>query len=184
MMRKPILCLFFILSQWMLFGQNNLQDPIEWNEGKLTWNDFKADRSVKNKTRAASTASGITYSWTYAATNDFPELNYEVKTHFYPQRSWVSPEDKTPALLAHEQLHFDISELHARKLLKELEAYTAMRNIRTDLKRIYSKIESARNKMQRLYDKETNHGLNKIAQENWGQKITKDLMQLEKYGNR
>lgn len=161
-----------MLIQMNVFGQNSGVKPIDWGEEKLTWNDFKADPEGKNPNHAASSATGLTYTWSYATTNYVPDLSYEVTAHFYPDRSWVRPDKMSAALLAHEQLHFDISELHAIKLRKALEAYVEMRNIRTDLRKIYTKIEAQRIKMQHQYDRETKHGLDKAAQAHWNKKIT------------
>lgn len=175
-MNKLLIWLVFIVFQPNLFGQENALKPITWSAEKLTWDEYSADPDVENNAHAASTSSGITYSWTYSTANYVPDLDFEVTANFYPKRSWVKPAKKTPELLAHEQLHFDISELYARKLLNAFEGYVEMRNIRTDLKQIYSKIESMRNKMQTRYDKETNHGLDKTVQKKWNKKICEALI--------
>ena len=70
-------------------------------------------------------------------------------------------------LLAHEQLHFDISELHARKLRKALNEYEIGRSIRQDLKSLYNRIESERVSMQNRFDKETSHSENREEEMRW-----------------
>lgn len=176
-----LVCLFFILFQMNLFGQEDKVETITWSAEKLTWEDYKADPEPKNTREAASTSSGISYSWSYSTVNYIPDLSYVITTNFYPKSSWVKPDEKSVSLLAHEQLHFDITELHARKLFKAFEAYVEMRNIRVDLQRIYSKIKSKHKKMQAHYDQDTNHGLDKVAQGKWREKIDAALKKLQEY---
>lgn len=155
--------------------------PMSWGPEKLTWEDFRAGPGSDKNKHAASTFSGIEYSWSYTASKNVFKLDFVVEANFFPERSWVDPDKKTPRLLAHEQLHFDISELHARKLLKALEAYVPMRNIRADLQHIYTNIQSKRKKMQDRYDKETDHGLDEAAQAKWNREIKEALLKLKAY---
>jgi len=92
-------------------------------------------------------------------------------TNSYPSLSWVKRGQMSDHLLMHEQLHFDISELHARIMRKRLEEYKAGENIRRDLNKMYKLVERMRINMQERYDEETEHSKNKMAQEKWKSKI-------------
>lgn len=91
---------------------------IPWGTS-LTWKDFKAQPD-KSSPYLASTYSGFSFSYSYKMEGGEPEFTYEVKTNFYPDRSWLKPGNGTKKLLGHEQLHFDISELYARKFKQYL----------------------------------------------------------------
>ncbi|MDR5590762.1 DUF922 domain-containing protein [Christiangramia sp. SM2212] len=178
MKSKGLIILFF--SFVSAFGQEE-QPKIKWHENRqLSWEDFKAepDNSIAY---SANTNSGIGYSWNYSTASGIPEFQHEVYTNFYPNLSWVKDIQNEEYLLAHEQLHFDISELHARKLRKILESYEIGRNIRQDLKRLYNVVESDRVAMQNRFDKETAHSENKTAELKWRHFVAEELFKLQDY---
>jgi len=159
------------------------QEKIRWQQDRpLTWKDFKALPDDSNS-YSANTNSGISYTWSYSTSSGTPILEHEVFSNFYPQLSWVKEIENEQYLLAHEQLHFDISELHARKLRKALEQYEIGRNIRQDLKRIYQKIEAERTAMQNKFDKETSHSEFREAEMKWRKFIQQELKKLQQYSS-
>lgn len=173
---------FFIL---LLFAAENSfsqqQEKIEWEEGqKLSWTDFRG-APKQGVAYEANTNSGISFSWSYSTESGQPVLKYEVATNFFPLLSWVKQNEKDMYLLDHEQLHFDISELHARKLRKAIGEYETGRNIRRDLNRIYEGIEKDRVAMQKLFDSETIHSTNKKAEAGWRKFVKEELAKLSDY---
>jgi predicted secreted Zn-dependent protease len=86
-------------------------------------------------------------------------------------------------LLAHEQLHFDITELYARKLRKALQTYEPDEKMKKELDAIYSKVEKQRRQMQTQFDKETNHSINKEAEFKWRVFIKQELDKLSEFSN-
>ncbi len=173
---------FFIL---LLFAAENSfsqeQEKIEWEDGqKLIWADFKGIPK-QGVAYEANTNSGISFSWSYSTENGQPVLKYEVVTNFFPQLSWVKQNEKDMYLLGHEQLHFDISELHARKLRKAIDEYEIGRNIRRDLNRLYESIEKDRVAMQNLFDAETIHSTDKDAEAGWRKFVEEELAKLSDY---
>jgi hypothetical protein len=107
-----------------------------------------------------------------------------VTNEFICRQSSVRPERKTPALLAHEQLHFDMSEVYARLLRKQL-ANTQLTAANINKVSTDAFLETYRiyKERQWAYDQETHHGLNAAAQERWEQTIRKELAALAGYGN-
>ncbi len=109
--------------------------------------------------------------------------------------SWVRPDAKTDLLLRHEQGHFDITEIFARKKAKQLvgesESATAgggtpAENDKEALEKTTEKIEQKvmeicvaifeeENDMQEAYDKQTKHGTDDNQQKKWDGKIKKML---------
>lgn len=170
-----------MLSALTMFGQKSNVKTIEWSEVPLTWENFEAIPPSESPEHAAVSSTGTTFSWSYSTSQGTTELRFSVHAYFYPKKSWVDSLRKNSALLKHEQLHFDISELYARKLWKALKAYTAMRNIRADLREIHQEIEAERRFLQKQYDQETQHGLDKTAQSKWEKNIQEALKKLEKY---
>lgn len=174
-----IICFFFFSG---LVAQDEVE-KIKWKPNRpLSWEDFKATPDTSNS-YSANTNSGISYNWNYSTASGQPILEHEVHTNFYPGKSWVKEIQDKEYLLAHEQLHYDISELHARKLRQALQHYEPGRNIRQELKRIYKTIESQRVAMQNEFDQETSHSENKAAEMRWRSFVKKELEKLADYSS-
>lgn len=159
------------------------QEKLQWQENRpLTWEDFRA-APKQGSPFSANTNSGLSYSWNFSTSSGKPVLEQEVKSNFYPDLSWVKEIKNKQHLLAHEQLHFDITELHARKLRKQLDSYEIGRTVRKDLKRIYNRVEAERVEMQNLFDRETAHSENKMEQERWRKFISEELLKLSDFSS-
>jgi len=178
--------LFFILVlsiSSLAFAQSE-ELKIFWSEETaLTWEDFQGV-PLENTLFHANSNTGLSYSWGLKGTSQKMELNYKVETFFYPEQSWVQPTSKSEYLLKHEQLHFDISELHARKLRKLLanvDGSKINKDSRDYLNKLYEKIDKERSAMQKAFDKESNHSLNKEAELKWQQFIEGELNKFEEF---
>lgn len=165
-------------------AQNEQQVP--WgSDQRLEWKDFIAVPNPGNPF-SANTSSGISYGWSFKRTgNEAPEFSYTVLAFFVPEKSWVRKGKEVAHLLQHEQLHFDITEIHARKLRKALQTFNAgnEKDIKGTLQKIYSRIESERKNMQELFDLETAHSQNVEAQLKWEQKIQQELEELKEFAS-
>ncbi len=172
--------LIFVLSLPLVA---QVSDKISWDDMRLLkWEDFKGSLK-KHLSYKANTNSGISFSWTSTESNSGITLDYEIGSNFYPNRSWVKEIKEVDYLLAHEQLHFDITELHARKLRKALSNYEPGLKMKKELNDIYSEIEQQRRQMQNQFDKETNHSINKEAEYKWRQFVEKELKKLSEYSS-
>jgi FtsZ-binding cell division protein ZapB len=154
------------------------QEEIIWSKrNTVEWKDFKAQPQMQSP-QAASINTGIQYSWKTEFINGKQVLNYKVYAYMKPSKSWVKPSEKSDYLLEHEQLHFDITEYHARKLKQAFDHYELEPSIKNDLKRIYRQIVKERITMQNQYDKETQHSLNRMAQKQWQEKVRALLKEI------
>ena len=181
---------YFLLILFFGFIGNAKAQPVEekilWEEGiLLNWEDFKAAPPQNSKFKA-NTNAGITYSWGLQIENASKTLNYEVNSYFYPQLSWVDQGSQNAHLLKHEQTHFDITEWHARKLRKELseiDSNELNQDTRKILNDLYKTIEIERSGMQKAYDRETKHSLNKEAEVKWQKMVKEELFKLRDFRN-
>jgi hypothetical protein len=170
--------LIFVFTVPVLAQEN---EKVSWDKEKsLNWSDFKASPK-KHLPYKANTNSGLSFSWNSTESSSGIVLNYEVGSNFYPYRSWVKEIEEVEYLLAHEQLHFNITELHARKLRKALENYKPSGKMKKELDVIYSEIEKQRRQMQTQFDKETKHSINKEAEFKWRQFVKQELEKLSDY---
>ncbi|EAS19118.1 DUF922 domain-containing protein [Nonlabens mediterrranea] len=141
----------------------------------LTWEDFLGTPPV-NAHHAASVNSGIAYGYSAKRTRDQVTIEFDVRSEFYPQLSWKKDlKEDDPQLLRHEQLHWNISELHARILKRAFNNYKPTHNYKVEILGIFKRIESNRQTMQARYDKETNHGLILSKQREWETYISQEF---------
>ncbi|MDT0645262.1 DUF922 domain-containing protein [Zunongwangia sp. F260] len=156
---------------------------MEWNENRpLTWEDFRGKPSFSSAYKA-STNSGISIGWSLSESgNKVVLVGYDVKANFYPDISWKKDNIvKKDFILAHEQLHFDISELHARKLRKALAEYEGGRNVQKELTAIYRKYEQERSNMQNAFDAESDHSRIEQEELKWRDFVQKELEKYNAY---
>ncbi|MGB5190447.1 DUF922 domain-containing protein [Robiginitalea sp.] len=154
-------------------------DAFPWESGsQLRWEDFRGV-PPEDKTVAATTASGISYSFRTRGISGENTLDYEVIAYFYPEKSWYHPELCDAGVLMHEQLHFDISELYARKMRRILSERSFSGNIRGEVRQIFSKINKELSAFQDKYDLETDFSRNREAQLRWNQRIAAKLKERD-----
>jgi hypothetical protein len=179
---KPTLrCLFamkyffglLFLIPVILSAQSKDEELLDWNASKkLTWSDYKASPDPSSDA-AASTTTYLSIEYNITSSS----FGYKIKSSFSKTRSWGL--HKTDYILTHEQGHFDIAEVFARKLNKLMSEYKFdWKTYRQDLKKIYENVLNEKEKMQNDYDEETNHSINKEKQEEWLKKIDKLLKEF------
>lgn len=150
------------------------EDIIPWNyERRLAWDDFLcAPQNQGDAVASTSTSLGIAYQ----LKNN--KLTYNITCHFSRHKSWGSL--KTDYILAHEQGHFDITELHARKLYEALYNYEYNpSSFKKDIADIYNRIVKEKEDMQEAYDGETDHSRKRRLQYEWLDKIDTMLEEAE-----
>lgn len=173
--------IFFFLVISFSANSQNAPHKIFWVQDGLTWNDFKA-RPVDDSTFDANTNAGLSFSWGLKNDNGKIELTYEVTSYFNPYLSWVKVDSDSDYLLKHEQIHFDITELHARKLRKklaEVNQTSLLKDPKKILNSIYQSVENERSSMQLEFDKESLHSQNKEGEARWRKFIRTELLKYE-----
>lgn len=170
-----------IVFGFLVAGLGNAQVPegsIPWSASKrLEWSDFKA-QLPPDASSAATTASGISYTYSANIMHHEVELDFEVTAYFYPNESWYKPTLASENLLQHEQLHFDISELFARKMRLKLRQTTFTENVKTEIRKIYRETLKELSDFQDKYDWETNFSRNEEMQKQWNTRIREALIQM------
>lgn len=155
------------------------EEKIIWEENrKLSWQDF---RGIPNGADpyVASTNSGISFSFSLKESSGGTEVDYEVQSNFYPELSWYRPQRVNNYILGHEQTHFDISELYARKLRKKLDSVIALPNFKESAEIVYNQIEFERRKTQRSFDRESDHSNIKQKEYEWRKHIHSQLQAFD-----
>lgn len=169
--------LFFTFLFYTAFAQPS-GDAIAWKKGsKLIWADYKGTPKPESGA-AALTATLITIGYNIGP-NSF---SYKITSTFQPSRSWVL--HRTDHILGHEQGHFDIAEVYARKLHQRMKDYKFDKEkYQAQLRKIYEDVLKEKEEMQNEYDRETNHSIDKEKQEAWLKKIARLLRESEAYSD-
>lgn len=173
-----VICLLF-------FIQNDNEPVMPWsNNYRLTWNDFKA-KPQRNVSAVATTASGITFGFSIKESDKrVISFTTEVHAHFYPEQSWYKPERADNHVLGHEQLHFDITELFARKFRKRISLLKTTNDVAKRLRTIHRDINKELAALQDKYDSETDFSRNVEMQKKWKVFVINELKMLESFKSR
>jgi hypothetical protein len=174
------LLLQFLLITFLSSGHSHKSNSlIDWSaDRKLTWDDFKA-KADKNSPNAALTGTNIKFDFSYSSDKGF---TYHITCQFDKNSSWGRV--KTDYILSHEQGHFDMAEIYARKLNKALKEYTPdMSKANKEVNKIYEKVMRELSAAQVEYDRETNFSINKPEQNRWLIKISDELKNSASYAD-
>ncbi|RYD59088.1 MAG: DUF922 domain-containing protein [Sphingobacteriales bacterium] len=177
-MRKRLLliALHFMCPLLCSFVQDDSEEVIHWDKSKLLkYSDFKADTSFA-KHSAISCLKIIPSLYI-----DGYKLKYSIRAGFYTGCSYMRHRDKQ--LLEHEQRHFDMVEIYARKMRQYLSSCANTRVTTKELNLTLTQIDADLQAVQVLYDKVTQHGLKPRAQLHWNKQIDATLDSLNAYGS-
>ena len=161
-------------NNYKVFKQDD--DKILWSsKRKLIWDDFRGSPKNIGSIMLAGTYSNINVKYNYLE-NEIP--NYKIECNFIKSKSWTVTDDVR--ILAHEQLHFDISELYTRKIRKSFDSLKIAKD--KDIEnydKIYYSYLAKRDNYDKLYDSQV-YG-NNIRQQQWIKKVEAELLRLKKY---
>lgn len=155
--------------------------PIPWSPARpLTLADFQGHHPSGDPLAGLSS----TDIRAGAACRDYV-FTGTVQATFDPSTSWLrDAKTATPMLLRHEQLHFDITEIHARLLRQKLVAFQAKANcekLQPAFDNLTKPMYNEWNREENRYDQETNHGLNAVRQAMWEKQTQAKLAQFQAY---
>lgn len=158
----------------LLSGNQEEEETVLWQPTrKLNWSNFKGKPA--NNRAAAVTASGLTYTISTLTKNGVITVTFDVSAYFYPDKSWYRPEVCDSVILSHEQLHFDITELFARKFRAQLKTKKFTSNAKNEVGVLYKQINRELHTFQERYDAETNFSRDREKQLSWNKTIAEKL---------
>lgn len=175
-----ILLLCFAGSVSAQLTKKQAGDTLLWKaDVPLTPQDFQAKRSAYGKTVPAYTSSAI---YLYQK-DDNGSLNFYVEALFMKSKSYMK--DQSVYILKHEQVHFDITEIYARKMRQRIAAtdFTRVRDVVKEIQKIYDKIMAEWQREEERYDKETQHGINAATQNTWNERVAAQLVELNGFAS-
>jgi len=175
-LNAAILCLF-LSTCYISHAQTKAEPLVKWDaENKISWENF----NVKDTNDRFAAEANTFFKANFYLKND--SVFCQVVTYLNAHRSWRKPFMKLDEYaIKHEQMHFDITEIFARKIRKELIDSAVNEQ---GVEKIYFAHSKACREFQQLYDNETRHSLDKKHQEQWNKKIRKLLLSLNDYKER
>jgi hypothetical protein len=144
---------------------------------KLTWDDFTG--AVVNADLGE--AAHLEYGLFYGVRCTGRALQFRVINAMIPGDSWVLPSViSSPAdnarTLQHEQTHFDLAEIHARKMEKYFAGlYEPCMRSNEDLAALADGLIKTQSAEQKRYDDETRNGRRADAQKHWDADVASRL---------
>lgn len=160
------------------------EKEIEWSPArKFNWSDFKGMSSTSRNIGESTAATYCEIGFRTNYVTIFTKMKSFVTTSFFCDSSWVKPEGlNSENLLLHEQTHFDLAELYARQLHKELseKKYTFLNSIK-EANEIYYQVYHNYYRRQRRFDDETDHGRNSAKEKKWEETVRKELSNLNTF---
>lgn len=150
---------------------------LPWSaERRVRWRDFRAAPRRSGR-EAAHISYGIYYAWSCRGR----AFAFRVVAAMHPDESWVKPEivrdsAESRRALGHEQTHFHITEVYARRMRRHFAALSDP-CARDDaaLEREAERFVEDQRAAQRRYDAETEHGLRPREQAAWDAQIRREL---------
>lgn len=170
------------MTTFFLCGYTPAEDRtrILWSaKYKLKWEDFQGPIKSQRKPREQCATKSVIRISTIV---DEHALHCAVRSEFLKNESWAI-EGLSPELLSHEQLHFDITEMYARMLRKEIEGLLKddPANIKKKIKFLYDQVMKDCIHLQLRYDVESAHSNNRDAQQRWRKNIDEQMNRFAKY---
>jgi hypothetical protein len=165
-------------------GHLNTQPPettILWTPENVTWNDFK-EPPPADANESAKTHWRFEHRYVVVSPDT---LRFFIAMWFISERSWVKKGATGNAfLLKHEQYHFNLAELYARKLKRYLSVSTfPASGYQPQLASLFNEYADRLHDEQAQYDAESNHGMDKDGQYRWIHSIDTRLEQLSAYAD-
>jgi hypothetical protein len=170
---KTILGLLIVILIWG-FTPSKEKNKIYWSkDNPLQWEDFKGPKV---------NMEGID-AWTVYYIDQIQEEGKTyIKCYFDTKESWRNKKKENDYLLRHEQYHFNLAEVFARKIRKEI-IETKVKFGSIEFKKIFNKNFLDLKKMQNAYDKDTKHSRINEEQAKWESKIDQQLQELIEFSN-
>ena len=148
------------------------EEAIPWSKGRrLTWNDYKG--KPQKRFAAASTV----YSLSRVVFSEDGKLFVKIQPFFWCYDSWKKTDWINDEVLEHEQTHFDIVEIYARKFRKEAASLTCTgeKDAERQIEKLYHEIDKELDAYQDKYDNETDGSMNGDAQRKWNKQVAEEL---------
>ena len=169
------------LTVMAAYGQSTPRALTWAQHPALGWDDFKgrARRTTGEPSAVTDTGFRVQLECREGA------LDIRVEAEFYTNSSWVKAGRKSAELLRHEQGHFDITELYARRMRRAIRDANIGcdddRRAEAAGKRIFAQLDREWEKAEKQYDADTSDGRDGVREKEAVERIARELAELRGY---
>ena len=150
----------------------SITDQRCWEEGPLTWNDFKGNPMIKNQSVYLS--AELLHDEQIFSIGNRESFSISAKAVMHPSRSYADTSIRSNQMLRYLQAQFDILEIMRRRYQKELAG--GISGIEADHRQIaYTKLYES--EIERL-SRETEQGLNDATLQYFEYEIRRQLEEI------
>jgi predicted secreted Zn-dependent protease len=169
-MSRVTILLYLVTQITTHSGFSQGSTSIEWGK-PVSYSDFE---SSPPKADTAAANISVTILLGYSNTKS-GELKFRVVAVMDKDQSWMKKEFRKDHILKHEQGHFDIAEIYAKKLDSALKKKRYTAKDVAILNALYDDYLGQMNELQLRYDQETKGGWDGLAQSKWRRFIFREL---------
>ncbi len=179
MVKHYLLFLTAVLTSHLLSQAQTIIVRGKPSTGVLTWDDFTGKPDKHSRFSAQTAARIYPNIRSPKLTGDTIHFRHvEIIVELDSFRTWSRPKERTEELLIHEQNHFDIAVIFAKRYLRQIHTTVFTRsNVDSLLEQIHKINISESNITQRRYDEETRHGKDKAKQQAWNSWVALKLLE-------
>jgi hypothetical protein len=145
-------------------------------EKQLEWSDFKGpiNQMAVQKGMTAET----TIEWVLQDSAIDGKVYFELKCNFIPEQSWTVT--SSPKALIHENAHLSIALISSRLFTKQLLKYQGVSESKSQhVKKLFNSAWKQYLSLQRLFDMESQNGVNETTERIWESNIAKEIINLK-----
>jgi len=175
--------LMLLIGTDVLVAQDREKELVWSGSATLLSSDFKMRRTAQTKKiktgkNSYSTLEGFIYCGiNFSYESNGRQVRYEVYAYMDPSQSWLR-DSSSVETLEHEQAHFNIAEIYARKLKSDLRSE---RNLKKARKKYADSFKDLQEK-QRDFDKD--HMSEVGVEKKWILWINQNLEKLNEYSSK
>ncbi len=178
-----MLCLFVVLA-CMQPAKPPTEGVQYWTEGqRLSFEDFQGKPAQIDSAQQESTSQNtsthrygtIVTALDVLVRTENEKTTFTIRAAMDRKSSWIRKK-RDAVTLKHEQGHFDIAEIYARMLRRDIRIAKTLKESEI----IYNNVMEAENREHDAYDRENTFELGGTTNA-WAAKITKRLQQLAAY---
>lgn len=143
----------------------------------LTWNDFQ--EKPRNSKYAAMVFPSFGFDEHPQVINGEICVQLDMKVYLPKSACWVKSGYQDAYTLNHEQRHFDITAIIAKRFEQKIAAlHLPVNNYDGPINVTFYDFFREMDHLQKQYDDETQHGINSVLQEQWNKRIDQELIEL------
>jgi predicted secreted Zn-dependent protease len=164
-----------------IHAQETADEIVNWKDRPLAFEDFQGsqDTTFLVYGRPAVAASALRVK-VIIRTDVNNKVTASVTTIFNKRKSWMK--EREAWILNHEQGHFDIEEIFARRIRKAMQELTdAGEEGENKFKELVNDFFLKKSEYQYKYDNETTHGFHHEDQALWDKTIKEELQKFREW---